>query len=308
MKVFILYSILINSAISEYDNRIITTLKYSKHQVQPTIVNGEPAKKGEVPFLVSLKEPAYKIDEDRTVWKNLCGGSIIGELKVLTAAHCFEQNDFYYANHPRNLRIVAGDLRSDLVHSGKTDTTETTQLRKIDKVVLHNNFNFPSHDIALVFVDEKWNYTDHVDFIIPARKMTDYLNVCVTAGFGRIGHGVRAGVTPILLLAQIETMTRWKCSILWEMNMNSFICTGSVLTDVAKGDSGGPLACKGTRDPAEVPGRKLLAGVVSGKNFDRTTLYTRVSEYHDWLERDLANKINTGLNIALLFLIHLLFY
>lgn len=65
--------------------------------------------------------------------------------------------------------------------------------------------------------------------------------------------------------------------------MDSFICTNSQGTDVGGGDSGGPLTCYGTLDPKEKRGKDLLVGIVSGKNYDKTTLFTRVSAYKDWM-------------------------
>lgn len=294
----------------EYDKRIIMTLKYSKYRVKPTIVNGEPAYEGQVPYLVSLKQEYKKINANTSLWDNLCGGSIIGEYRVLTAAHCFEGNNFYYAHNPKRLRLVAGELKNELKHSGETETTNKIQWRKIDSVVLHADFLFPSNDIALVFVEEPWNFYLNADFIIPASKTKNYQNTCKSAGFGKVGHRSKDGVSPILLLAPIRVLTLKQCSIYWEMTMNSFICTDSTVTDVAMGDSGGPLACKRTGDPVEKPGRSVLVGVVSGKNFDKTTLYTRVSEYHDWIERNPAIKLNIQYYILVLFiiLIYLLFY
>lgn len=301
--------IILNTVSCEYDRRVITTLKYSKNAVIPTVVNGEPAQDGDVPYLVSIKEPTHKIDDGKFVWKNLCGGSIISRFRVLTAAHCFEGGDFFYARHPYILRAVAGNLHEDLVHSENIETTNINQWRRIAKVVLHRFFNFPSNDIALVFVNVEWKFNGIVDFISPAARTTDYSGSCLTAGFGRIGYMLRDPVSPKLLLARIKIWSRRYCSLIWEMNMNTFVCTDSAVSDVSRGDSGGPLTCLASGDPEEIPGRGVLVGVVSGKNFDKTTLYTRVSEYQNWIARNFAHKfyINSLTN-SLSMLIYLLFY
>ncbi|XP_072933064.1 chymotrypsin-like protease CTRL-1 [Epargyreus clarus] len=266
----------------EPDRRVITTLKYSKHYMRPAIVNGEPVVSGQIPYIVSIKEPTRFV-ANRYVWRNLCGGSIISKRKVLTAAHCFEGNNFYYAKRPHILRVVAGNLHNDVMYTPNTNTS--TQWRKIERLVLHWNFNFPNNDIALFTVDKPWNFGNNVDYVILARKNMDYPRTCMSAGFGRIGHGTRSRLSQVMLLAPIHTLPRRQCSKIWEMNMNTFICSNSMLTDVARGDSGGPLACRWTLDPAEKANRDLLVGVVSGKNFDYTTLFTRVSAFHDWIAR-----------------------
>ncbi|XP_034836181.1 trypsin-1-like [Maniola hyperantus] len=309
-KLFVIcFAILMTTC--EPDRRVITTLKYSKHYVKPTVVNGEPAVTGQVPYLVSIKEPIQRIGDQRIVWKNLCGGSIIAENKVLTAAHCFEGQNFYFNKNPSILRIVAGNLRTDITHSGDTETNVINQWRKINKVILHKNFNFPLNDIALVFLNVPLNFTKNVDYVITASRNSDYTRTCITAGFGRIGQSLKSRISPILLIARINTLSKWKCSMIWEMNMNSFICSDSSISDVSRGDSGGPLVCKGTLDPKEKPNRDLLVGVVSGKNFDKTTIYTRVSAYKDWIAKSGAKTLLFECNflvITLLILIYLLFY
>ncbi|PZC80251.1 hypothetical protein B5X24_HaOG215057 [Helicoverpa armigera] len=284
LKIFLF---LITIAATVAQERIITTIKYSTFRVQPTIVHGNPVLTGQIPYLVSIKEKSKKISRTKSLWANLCGGSIIAQTKILTAAHCFEGRHFYYAKHFKRLRVVAGNLKNELVHTGRTHTTPKGQWRSMVKVILHPNFHFPSNDIALVFLDEKFVYTQKVDYIVPAAKLTDYPRTCLAAGFGQTGPGPE--LAPELLWADIFILSRRQCDIWWEMNMDTFICTNSQASDVGGGDSGGPLACYGTLDPTEQRGRDILVGIVSGKNFDKTTLFTRVSAYNNWLKSDGKN-------------------
>uniref|UniRef100_A0A2A4J0W0 Peptidase S1 domain-containing protein n=1 Tax=Heliothis virescens TaxID=7102 RepID=A0A2A4J0W0_HELVI len=295
----------------EYDRRVITTLKYSKYSVTPTVVNGKPASASQFPFLVSFKEPIKRMEPGKLVWKNLCGGSIIGRHEILTAAHCFESNNFYFARYPKVLRAVAGEKSTDVIHSGVTETTPEAQWRQLINVRIHPSFSFPSNDIAIAHVDQPWVYTKNVNVIKIAKSTNDYAHQCVSAGYGRVGHRLRDAISPVLLAAPITTMPRWRCSLVWEMNMNSFICTDSAITDVARGDSGGPLLCQHTGDPNEKNDEGILVGVVSGKNFDKTTLYTRVSEFNKWIATgagdSLRNSVDVCLVIILVVLIYLLF-
>ncbi|CAK1593671.1 unnamed protein product [Parnassius mnemosyne] len=290
---YLLILILTSTDVLCEDKRFITTLMYSKLYVQQTIVNGDPATVGQIPYFVSIKRPERQYSEENILWKNLCGGSIIGVNKVLTAAHCFEDYNYHYLNNFNMLRVVAGNIKNFIIYSGKNITEPTNQWRYLNKVVIHSNFNFPNNDIALVFVND-WLYNDYITFVIPASLDIDYHRRCLVVGFGITSHGLAEAASHVLLVAWIDVLTKWQCSILWEMNMNGFICSDSALTDVARGDSGGPLVCKGTTDPAERSDRDLLVGIVSGKSFDITTLYTRVSAYRDWIARDAGFKLTSN--------------
>lgn len=159
-----------------------------------------------------------------------------------------------------------------------------------------------------MFLDVSLNFSGNVDFIPTASKTMDYPHNCVSAGFGRLGHEKDSRISPVLLITKINTLTKWKCSFIWEMNMNSFICSDSSVSDVARGDSGGPLVCKDTWDPKEEPNRDLLVGVVSGKNFDKTTLYTRVSAYRDWIDSNRGKLVAFRCSFLLVIIFLILIY
>lgn len=90
--------------------------------------------------------------------------------------------------------------------------------------------------------------------------------------------------------------------------MDTFVCTNSQVSDVGGGDSGGPLTCYGTLDPSERRGRDLLVGIVSGKNYDKTTLFTRVAAYKEWLKRDGACPCEPSKLVVSLCFVITLFY
>lgn len=300
----LLLIVLVEMTMPERDRRVITTLKYSKYRVIPTIVNGEPVERGRLPFLVSIKDPFRTTYSHKLVWVNLCGGSIISPRRILTAAHCFEDRGFFYAKRPSLLRIVAGSILTNIFEWENKTHDPNEQWRTPTKIKVHNNFHFPSNDIALVFIDEPWAYSDKVSYVRTARRNLDYPNYCLTAGYGRVGHGPSDKTSAILLLARVGMMTRRQCTSLWEMSMDSFICTHSAVSDVSEGDSGSPLTCEKTVDPEDKGDYGVLVGLVSGKNFDKTTLFTRVSAFHGWIDRNVAQSLQC--NIIYCYVISLL--
>ncbi|CAB3238115.1 unnamed protein product [Arctia plantaginis] len=246
------------------DNRIITTLMHSQMRVEPKIVQGTVAQARDFPFLVSLKRVVQKISKTRMLWKNYCGGSIINSNKVVTAAHCFEMNKYDYYYHPNKLRVVAGNLTNKLYHSGNTSNSNQNQVRQIKLVKLHRNFNFPTNDIALVFVDEPFRFNNpmSVNFIVPAKYHTDYARQCYAAGFGQTGSKLKKDGSDQLLFAEINLLPRQECNKVWEMNMITFLCSPNVFKGVSGGDSGGPVACFESLDPSSKLGSgKLLVGI-----------------------------------------------
>ncbi|XP_047999808.1 LOW QUALITY PROTEIN: venom peptide isomerase heavy chain-like [Leguminivora glycinivorella] len=225
--------------------RIIMTLKYSLNRMKTVIVNGEPVTHGTVPYVVSIKE-GYQLGEGQFTAKNLCGGSIISTDKVLTAAHCFERNNFAYVKDPSRLAVVAGDLRN-VINITEFISNKETQWRRISKIVIHPLFNFPLDDIAVVFVDPIWDFSEYITPIKIARLHTDYPDTCYAAGYGRTSHGPESQRSQVLLRAKITVIPRTKCKEIWEVDMDEFVCTNSVNADVAVGDSGGPLVCEAPR-------------------------------------------------------------
>ncbi|KAJ2954614.1 hypothetical protein O0L34_g2910 [Tuta absoluta] len=286
LHVFIAIYACVASFSCEPDKRVITSLKYSKYHVQLTVVNGIPTEISQLPYLVSIKEPLARRGK-LVLWANLCGASIISrDGKLLTAAHCFESNKFAYVKRPYVLRAVHGSPKTDILSEGTSGVSkEGVQWRTIEKAVLHHGFNFPVNDIAIAFVEAPWTYSETVAPIALAKSSTlsstDNLGECYLAGYGKTGHGDMDRTSPVLLTARIVTISRRACSKLWGMSMDKFVCSSSLpwQGDASRGDSGGPLWCERLR------GRELT-GVVSGKSYDKTTLFTRVSAYSDWIHNN----------------------
>lgn len=270
-------------------NRIITTLNHTKIKHIPIFVTRSLALPGQVPYLVLIKEPAPQNDGNpgtKVLWFNMCAGSIIDETRILTAAHCFEYENFTYVFDPSRLRVVAGNqidtvARTDYVHDD--DDYFTTQWRTISEIRIHDQFNFPNNDIAIVEVYTPFTLNGDVGYINPAKKSRDHLRNCLSAGYTNMPLRDRSNQTaPSVMVTPISIIPSLRCSDLWEMNMGTFVCTESAVQNMTGLDIGGPLVCTelmtATRQKSD-----QLEGIVSGRTLDRTTLFTRVSEYYDWL-------------------------
>lgn len=268
-------------------NRIITTLNHTKIKHIPVLVSKTPALPGQVPYIVVIKEPVAKNDINpgtKELWFSMCAGSIIDDIRVLTAAHCFEYGNFSYVKDPGRLRVVAGNQIDTVARTDEADDEYfTTQWRTISEIIIHDRFYFPNNDIALLQVYTPFELNGDVGYIRPAMLTLNSLHNCLSAGYDTIPLRDGSNQTaPTVMVASVSIIPLSSCSDLWEMNMTAFVCTESAMKDMTGLDIGGPLVCTewstGTRQKND-----QLEGIVSGRTSDRTALFTRVSEYYDWL-------------------------
>ncbi|XP_063222271.1 chymotrypsin-2-like [Bacillus rossius redtenbacheri] len=251
------------------------TLAQSKHLWSPEsrIFNGEDAKNGEFPFMVSLRDGL----NTRQI---MCGGAIISEYFILTAGHCVE------GNLPGDVFIVAGV--TNLQQRGKWFATT--------KMILHPEFNrsdYIKNDIGLMKVNESFVYTDVIKSIL-LPSVSEYLlgGIDVTA----IGWGYSAFMPNFTLPNQLQkvalkTVDTQTCqSELKQFNDTIYgnlqICVeGAKGTGMCYGDSGSPLVRGGDVVGLVSWGIPCANGVPD--------IFTRVSHYVPWIQKQLAHDKST---------------
>merc|ERR1711976_101988 len=90
-------------------------------QAQPYIVNGETAIPHEFPFMAALMN----------LNRQFCGGSLIDDNHILTAAHCVAHMSKYDV---QNLRVRLGD------HNIKDNDSQTV-VKHVKRVIRHKGFS-----------------------------------------------------------------------------------------------------------------------------------------------------------------------
>jgi secreted trypsin-like serine protease len=226
------------------------------------IVGGEPTDITQHPWQVALQ-----------IAGGLCGGALITDGWVLTAAHC-----------------VAG-ARTDAVRI-KTGVTYTTggTWAPVDRVVAHEHYNPETweHDLALVRLKSRPAGTP-ITLAAPDLALTQCQHLEVS-GWGRTKAGT-GGASTRLQKATVPFVDNATCNASKSYSgqvLPGMLCAGYHEIDACQGDSGGPLVLRAQDGP-------VLVGIVSwgpkacGEQF-KYGVYTRVSAYRDWIDRVLAAK------------------
>ncbi|XP_040322403.1 coagulation factor IX, partial [Herpailurus yagouaroundi] len=204
-----------------------------------------------------------------------CGGSIINEKWVVTAAHCI--------NPDVEIIVVAGEHNTE-------ETEHTEQKRNVIRTILHHSYNASvnkySHDIALLELDEPLTLNSYVTPICVADR--EYTNTFLKFGYGYVsGWGKvfnRGRPATILQYLKVPLVDRATCLRSTKFTIyNNMFCAGfhEGGKDSCQGDSGGPHV-------TEVEGINFLTGIISwGEECamkGKYGIYTKVSRYVNWIK------------------------
>ncbi|XP_061680029.1 mast cell protease 1A-like [Syngnathoides biaculeatus] len=221
------------------------------------IVGGRDALPHSHPYLASLQVRG----------QHLCGGSLIREDFVLTAAHC---------RIGRALTVVLG------VNS-LTGDESTKQVFTATREIPHPGYTNFENDIMLLKLNGSAILTEAVQLIVPKRERAENREGCITAGWGDIGDNRTLASTlqelNVTVLPQRTCRRRWGAVPI----RRTMVCASAsrVFQGFCSGDSGGPLICDG-----ETAGVVSFSGRRCG-NPRTPDVYTRVSSFIDWISREL---------------------
>ncbi|CAL4065867.1 unnamed protein product [Meganyctiphanes norvegica] len=123
--------------------------KKGTNHPQTRIVGGNTAHYGAYPWQVEIQK-YNRVDES---WDHQCGGTLVSDLHILTAAHCL-----YSWDHIK-FRVIVGDHHLD--HEDAKQATHT-----VDKWTLHPEFQDVtpySNDIAIIKLLKPVTMSSHVN-------------------------------------------------------------------------------------------------------------------------------------------------
>ncbi|XP_024909727.1 serine protease 57-like isoform X1 [Cynoglossus semilaevis] len=199
-----------------------------------------------------------------------CGGVLVKEDFVLTAAHCA-------------LRVPYTVVLGVDTLSGDEDTKqEFTSVRYI----LHPNYDGQENDIMLLQLNGKAQITDEVQLIPLKTDDVKSNSNCITAGWGDIGDNDT--LATVLQEVNVTILRPLTCRRRW----GRVPITRTMVCGVGRGrfqgfcsgDSGGPLVCdSGVAGIVSFSGRKC-------GNPRKPDVYTKVSSFNEWITGVISNK------------------
>jgi len=259
-----------------------------KRKLTTTIVGGQETGVNEYPWQILLNT--------RRGWRvYTCGGSLISDQWVLTAAHCVDQG-----TKESNLTLSLGE------HDTTNQVEADTVVMDVKEIIIHGKYDPKNYfyDFALLKLTSKINFKSHPHIrpiCLPAFSYKDYSGYVATAtGWGHTSSG--GSNSPHLLEVDLTVSTPTECRLSWRTYFPYFdpiLCAkGAARTGTCQGDSGGPLVTKEWYHSGTVPGENYeLIGVTSfGKRKTCVNVqegFARVTDQLKWIREKTKDSWRT---------------
>nr|AUI10834.1 putative PQM protease precursor [Anyphaena accentuata] len=242
------------------------------------IVNGTISKPGAYPWMVSIHE-SFK-----GKWGHVCGGSILNENWIVTAAHCFDQ-----PVDANKHEIYAG------LYSLRQKDDKNVQRLKISKIILHDQYDEDgfANDIALVKTATPINIKDsggYVNAICLPAGATNPTGEATVIGWGTTYSD--GPLSPELREVTLPFVDWQKCKEIYGNNpefkpvqvVPAMLCAGGKDgKDACQADSGGPMFQVDSKGVATLIGTVANGAECAYKHYPG--MFMKVSAFKGWMEK-----------------------
>ncbi|KAL4000111.1 galanin receptor 2 [Sarotherodon galilaeus] len=241
-----------------------------------SIINMSPSMNFSIDIIHGEKAPEnsmlYMASVQNNNGRHVCGGFLITEDFVVSAAHCNDSSPTYVVLGNHNLK------------------NSNHQQIKIENKTIHENYKHAGlgDDIMLIKLSEKVQPGHGVERIQlpPAEINLNENQVCQVAGWGKTTTDANKPADE-LMVANVSIIDKQVCIKLWDDLPDNVICAGGYDTDkgFCQGDSGGPLVCNGSAYGVVSFNYKGNCSYPSKPN-----IYTDISKYRQWIDRIVKSR------------------
>ncbi|XP_044761409.1 chymotrypsin-2-like [Coccinella septempunctata] len=212
------------------------------------IVGGQDARDSAYPYQVSVQE----------LQQHICGGSIIGDRWILTAAHCT------VGKPASRMSVVAG-----------TNTLDGSGSRyQVQRIIQHPSYETLANDIALLRLSRPISFNSKIRRINLPRSDTPGGKQLTITGWGKTSYPGQVSRT--LKTLNVTSLSNSECRKSFSQIVSTNLCTrGDTGRGVCEGDSGGPLV-----DGSSQVGI-VSFGVPCG--IGQPDVFTRVYSFRSWI-------------------------
>jgi len=232
------------------------------------IVGGQEATPGQFPYQVGLFINV-------TGGQAFCGGSILSEEWILTAAHCVDATKYAVV-------VIGGhNVRVPDAEQIRVEATEFIVHEKWDATAI-------TDDVALIRLSRPIEFNDRVQPTrLPAREHSEknFAGETGTASGWGLPSDSATSISPVLRWVQNRITTHSGCSQWYFGIVQSamHICmSGSGGRSICSGDSGGPMVVT-DRDGQPTQVGIVSFGIALGCEFGFPGVFSRVTSYVDWI-------------------------
>ncbi|XP_050359448.1 modular serine protease-like isoform X3 [Nymphalis io] len=273
-------------------------------RAEPLVAGGRVAERGDFPWHAALHRRADGTGDD---YEQICGGSLLNEWTVVTAAHCVWSNDDRRVMPVKHFMVATGKLYRELNDTRDKDNQQTSQVSAIHVPERYDGANLLyQDDLAVIKVKDRFVFSIYIhpvclDFSLKFDKFQlKKGNMGRAAGWGLTQS--RLGTESTKLKVLDMPYVEWQeCKERTPPEYSAFIISDKICagfgngTTLCKGDSGSGLVFS-AREHGEM--RYYLRGVLStgppnpdgsGCNPNALSSFTHVQEHASFLRRHLAD-------------------
>ncbi|XP_039716583.1 anionic trypsin-like [Pteropus medius] len=223
------------------------------------IVGGYTCKEGSVPYQVSLNSGYH-----------FCGGSLISNQWVVSAAHCYKSR----------IQVRLGEYNIE-------EEEGNEQFINSAKVIRHPSYSSQTldNDIMLIKLSSTAALNSRVSTVSLPSSCASTGTQCLVSGWGNtLSSGTN--YPELLQCLNVPVLSQAKCEAAYPGQITSnMFCAGYLEggKDSCQGDSGGPVVCN-----------NKLQGIVSWgygcAQKNKPGVYTKVCKFLDWIKKTVASN------------------